>query len=184
MNRKSVANEIAKKAVLDLSVEERNALVLSVWHVVDQQDIDEGFDVSQIDIDYSILEFFLNNEFDDDMVYGEFFTPAIVYMLSQRYLLYNNMKLKKMYKILYCEDICISEDSRDFFSKCKCCGFYTLPLEPDFEACGLCLWQDEGKNDYDFSPVNGMTIIEYREIFFVNNAKAKLEKLYISDNSI
>ena len=40
MNRKAVAYEIAKKLVLDLSAEDRNNALLSVWYMVDQQDID------------------------------------------------------------------------------------------------------------------------------------------------
>ena len=72
MNRKAVAYEIAKKLVLDLSAEDRNNALLSVWYMVDQQDIDEGFDIHQVEFDAAIIDYFIRHEFDENINYGHF----------------------------------------------------------------------------------------------------------------
>ncbi len=67
MNRKTIVYEIAKKLVLNLSIEDRNNAVLNVWYMIDQQDIDEGFDLNQAPFDVAIIQYFIHHEFDDDI---------------------------------------------------------------------------------------------------------------------
>ncbi len=184
MNRKTIVYEIAKKLVLNLSIEDRNNAVLNVWYVIDQQDIDEGFDLNQAPFDVAIIQYFIHHEFDDDINYGEFFDSAIIYDLTIRYQIYNNAKLQQIYKALYHRDVDIEEDSRAYYLQCPCCGFYGLSLEPDWDVCSICLWEYVGQDETRYSPANRMTMIEYRQKFYEEHSKAALEQKYISDQSI
>lgn len=184
MNRKAVAYEIAKKLVLDLSAEDRNNALLSVWYMVDQQDIDEGFDIHQVEFDAAIIDYFIRHEFDENINYGAFFDSAIIYVLALGYLIYNNSKLQQMYYDLYHTSLCIDEDSRAYRLQCPCCGFYSLSLEPAWEICGICFWENDGQAETKYSSVNRMTLLEYRQKFYEKHSKAVLEQKYISDQSI
>ena len=59
MNRKFISNEIAKKAISKLSNKERSEILLNMWHMIDQQDIDEGYDVNLAEFDFSIIKYFI-----------------------------------------------------------------------------------------------------------------------------
>lgn len=184
MNRKFISNEIAKKAISKLSNKERSEILLNMWHMIDQQDIDEGYDVNLAEFDFSIIKYFIHHEFDENMIYGKFFNPALLYALKFRYLIYNNSKLQQIYKDFYHQNIDINEDSRNSFLKCPCCDFYSLSTKSEYEICGICFWEDDGQTPHKYSSVNRMTMIKYRKNFYEKNSKDELEKIYISDKSI
>lgn len=165
MSRKDVAKDLAKKLISTLSAEDRNNAVLNVWYIVDQQDIDEGFDIHQAEVDAAVIEYFIQHEFDENINYGTFFDSAIIYFLTFRYWIYNNVYLEQLYQDLYHRHIGIDEDSRFNHLQCPCCGFYSLSLEPDWEICGICFWENDGQAEIKYSSVNRMTLFEYRKNF-------------------
>ena len=184
MKRVYVAHKIAQKLVGNLSAQQRNDLLLNVWYSLDQQDIDEGFDLTQLPFDRVIVDYFIRNEFDEEVNYGEFFDPVIIEALASGYLIYNNTKLQQMYDDIYQIKICIDEDSRRFHLVCPCCGFYSLSLVPDWEVCGICMWENDGEMEEKYSVVNRMSLMAYRQHFYEKNSKDELKKHYISDASI
>lgn len=184
MSREQVAKHIAKKLISHLSAEERNNAVLSVWYIVDQQDIDEGFDLTQLPFDRAIIDYFIRNEFDEEVNYGAFFDSAIIDVLARSYLIYNNAYLEQIYQDLYDRPIYLDEDPRAYHLQCPCCGFYSLSLEPAWEICCICLWENDGQAETKYSSVNRMTLLEYRKNFDEKCSKTTLEQKYISITSL
>jgi hypothetical protein len=39
--------------------------------------------------------------------------------------------------------------------RCPCCRYKSLPANPIYEICQVCLWQDDGQDDSDADAVRG-----------------------------
>ncbi|MEM1410513.1 MAG: CPCC family cysteine-rich protein, partial [Pseudomonadota bacterium] len=41
------------------------------------------------------------------------------------------------------------------FYPCPCCGFPTLPSHDNYEICGICWWEDDGRDDHNAAEIVG-----------------------------
>lgn len=49
--------------------------------------------------------------------------------------------------------ILINKMGRKNSTACPCCGYQTLSSRDDFEICDVCLWEDDGSDNFDRSQV-------------------------------
>ncbi|MEZ5013972.1 MAG: CPCC family cysteine-rich protein [Chitinophagales bacterium] len=77
------------------------------------------------------------------------------------------------------------ERKKKFKNSCPVCGYLTLQERDSFDICTICLWEDDGYDDFNAheeSGPNHMTLIEGREIF--QKAKRKLVAATEEDNKL
>lgn len=70
------------------------------------------------------------------------------------------------------------------YNSCPVCGFPTLLLRLPHEICSICLWQDDGQDDYNANSLggpNGKTLTEYRDAFH-NRVLILKSKTWLYDN--
>lgn len=57
---------------------------------------------------------------------------------------------------------------------CPCCGYKTLPGRGDYDICPVCWWEDEGAEPWEYSGLNGQTLVEAQQGFLAQRRPYRL----------
>ena len=153
-----------------ISNSEKMNILLDFWY---------SYESEPEHLNKELISYLSTHDFDDIEFYDDFFNPVVTLGLTYKNSILSNKFLAKKLSLLLSKEINVYGDEINQKVKCPCCHFYTLSSKSNYDVCPICHWEDDGSNEEEYSAVNHNSLSEYRNIFFLEHDKAKLEEKYI-----
>ena len=153
-----------------ISNSEKMNILLDFWY---------SYESEPEHLNKELISYLSTHDFDDIEFYDDFFNPVVTLGLTYKNSILSNKFLAKKLSLLLSKEINVYGDEINQKVKCPCCHFYTLSSKSNYDICPICHWEDDGSNEEQYSAVNHNSLSEYRNIFFLEHDKTKLEEKYI-----
>jgi hypothetical protein len=156
MSRKTAAKILAEAKIRNLSLTDRDNILLSDWWCIDE-DYQEFHMLPK-----AIQETIKSYETPPDPE-NTIYDPLILQSLIDEYIGVKNEYLAQRMSLLGYQDVFIEGEKESLFP-CPCCGYETLSRYGEYDICPVCFWEDTGSQDPEhYSGPNHMTLAQARE---------------------
>lgn len=167
MNRNEAFEVLAREIFLNLSEDNKIDILTDFWFIYEDEN----------NYNTQLLTYLEQHSPEDVETYNSIFDPIIIDGLKFKYRIFNNKYLAQLLNI----DIVVGNEKEGIF-KCPCCNFYSLDSQEGYDVCAICLWEDVGSNENNYSSINRSALDSYRINFLKKNNKKGLMDKYIHDD--
>lgn len=173
--RKEAIKIILENDIINLTRDEREALLLNSWGI-DEHDPEFHF------FSKSLQDELLSSDVPTNDVMDSRYNELLLLVAEGSFYGIPNEYLSRLVSKIVGSNIEV-EGYVEKLLPCPCCNYETLVQRGEYDICPVCFWEDDGNNDPNqYSGPNHMTLSEGRSNYGRYGACSEVEAKFVTSN--